>query len=153
MNRNDKETLEWVEFVKANVVAHFDTGEVYWKIPLKGRRVFTFLGCLDTKGYVKMKINYVSTYGHRVVWILAHGYIPKMLDHINRNPSDNRLCNLREVSFSENALNSGDWSNNTSGIKGITIMSNGAYKVTKCGKHLGTFHKVWEAVNAYNKYS
>ena len=33
----------------------------------------------------------------------------EMLDHINRNPADNRWCNLREVTRAENRLNSIDF--------------------------------------------
>ena len=42
---------------------------------------------------------------HRAVWAVVHGYLPKVIDHINGNPYDNRLVNLREVSQSENNKN------------------------------------------------
>ncbi len=37
---------------------------------------------------------------HRYVFFLAHGYCPKIVDHINRNRYDCRVCNLREADIS-----------------------------------------------------
>ena len=56
--------------------------------------------------------------------ILMHRVIvdpPKELqvDHKNRNKLDNRKSNLRIVTQSENMHNTGNWKNNTSGIKNI----------------------------------
>lgn len=44
---------------------------------------------------------------HRIVWIAANGAIPKgkVIDHINRNRADNRLCNLRLADAKGNAQN------------------------------------------------
>lgn len=151
MKKPVKETPEWIDYLNKNVRANFETGELYWSRPFKKRRMETPLGCLDKKGYVKIQINHVATYAHRVIWILAYGYIPKMLDHINQNPGDNRLCNLKETNHSENALNSKDWSTNTTGVKGVSITPYNTFKVNKCGTHLGTFKDFRMAIDAYNK--
>jgi len=71
------------------------------------------------KGYVTVKIEGVSYPVHRIVWLMAHGSLPKKyIDHINGIKSDNRLCNLREATHSENQCNSPVRCNNSSGLKG-----------------------------------
>lgn len=44
---------------------------------------------------------------HRAIWEHVHGECPPVLDHINRDKADNRLCNLRAVTTQQNALNNG----------------------------------------------
>jgi len=61
-----------------------------------------------------------KAYGqHRVAWLLVHGYWPYEIDHVNGIKMDNRLCNLRAVSSSENSRNKPRQSNNLSGITGV----------------------------------
>lgn len=43
---------------------------------------------------------------HRLIFLMFHGYLPKYIDHIDRNKLNNRIENLRETTKSENALNS-----------------------------------------------
>ena len=42
---------------------------------------------------------------HRLVWALVYGRFPSQIDHVNGNRKDNRIENLREVSYSENDMN------------------------------------------------
>lgn len=61
-----------------------------------------------SKGYLKGRIDGKELKAHRVVWAHYHGRWPSgVIDHINRDRSDNRLANLRDVTSAQNAMNSG----------------------------------------------
>lgn len=63
----------------------------------------------STHGYARHakavggKMKWVSM--HRLVWQLEHGTVPPVLDHMNGDRMDNRLCNLRPATMSLNAHN------------------------------------------------
>ncbi|HDT6063955.1 TPA: HNH endonuclease [Enterobacter kobei] len=48
-------------------------------------------------GYYQVKISGISYGAHRVVWSIANGEIPQgmTIDHIDRNPENNEISNLR----------------------------------------------------------
>lgn len=54
----------------------------------------------------------------RMHWLLCG----KRFDHINRNPLDNRRCNLRKADQSKNVLNRSRQKSNTSGVTGVYFM-------------------------------
>ena len=68
-------------------------------------------GCLwskDSKGYVQGHHNYAPMRKmHRWLWHNIKGETPKgmIMDHINRNPLDNRLANLRLVTYAQSCRN------------------------------------------------
>jgi hypothetical protein len=144
-------TEEWLHFVKMHVKADFNNGHLYWR--MKGKSAIRPIGCIDSNGYVKVQIGYIKTYAHSVIYYLYHGAWPELIDHKNQIRSDNKIENLRETTYSENALNSKVWNTNRTGVKGSSLTPYGKYKVTRQGKHLGNFDTAEEAADAYNKHS
>ncbi|WP_049732864.1 HNH endonuclease signature motif containing protein [Rhizobium ecuadorense] len=75
---------------------------------------------VDGKGYLCGNI-FDRQYGAaRVAWLLHSGDWPKdCIDHINGDPKDNRITNLRDVSRLENQRNRKRFSSNKSGVCGV----------------------------------
>lgn len=111
-------------------------------------------GTLKSNGYIELWcINKVYK-AHRLAWLYVYGEWPsKAIDHINRNRSDNRICNLRDVSIGDNNKNCKMNDNNTSGTKGVvwrkdTCKWNARIGVGGKQVSLGYFIEYHEAVNA-----
>jgi hypothetical protein len=78
-------------------------------------------GNLDSKGYTIIKIGGRRYGAHRLAWLWMTGEWPGgWLDHINGDRADNRFCNLRPATPSQNQANCRVSSDNTSGFKGVT---------------------------------
>jgi len=78
-------------------------------------------GTKTLQGYRKMKFQGRLFLLHRLVWQFNHGNCPEYLDHINRNPSDNRIENLRAATSTQNHFNRGLDKNNSSGTNGLSF--------------------------------
>lgn len=131
------------------------TGRLSWKPHNRGGRAESSgpAGGFDkSTGYITVGIGGSRYYAHRLIWLMVYGYLPETnIDHRDRNKLNNRLSNLREVSQACNTRNCGNFSHNTSGVKGISIYTRyGLWKATiavdKNQKHLGYFEDFHEAV-------
>lgn len=111
-------------------------------------------GSLTTDGYVSIQIANKKYQAHRLAWLYMTGDWPKNeLDHINRDRSDNRWANLREVSRIENSWNTGPQRRNTSGHKGVTWHRRNKkwqvqMRVKKQTHYIGQFDSLEDAVLA-----
>lgn len=136
-----------------------DTGEFFWRVN-RGRHGRNWAGSRTGSdrgdGYIRLIIGSRRYFAHRVAWLLVHGTEPEgEVDHINGNPSDNRISNLRIATHAQNISNSGKRKNNTSGFKGVSRGRTTGFRATIFlhGKqiHLGSFVTKEEAYAAYCK--
>lgn len=131
------------------------TGKFVWKIAKKGLEKGSLAGNIRPDKYRRIAINNKIYYEHRLVWLYVHGTFPThCIDHINRNPSDNRICNLRLATQKQNLENQSLNRKNTSGFKGVSFMkTRNKYRasLTHNSKtyHLGIFKTAEEASIAY----
>lgn len=90
---------------------------------------------------------------HKIILQTKKGFD---IDHINGNKLDNRRCNLRQASRTQNILNRPMQTNNKTGFKGVH------YDRSRCkfkadigingkSKFIGRFNTAIEAAKAYNE--
>lgn len=117
-------------------------------------RAGTEAGTTRRDGYREVKIAGRPYLSHRLAWLHFYGVWPEgELDHINGDPSDNRIANLRPATRGENMQNlRGANRNNLSGMLGVTTDRRGWRANIKLGDrrvNLGTFDTPQEAHAAY----
>jgi hypothetical protein len=118
-----------------------DTGDFFWVTGNRGRKAGSKAGFVHSSGYVRVRHRGIVYLGHRLAWWFTHDEMPEVVDHINRNTADNRLANLRNVTHSLNALNTGK-----TGVKWVRT-SRGQYKAyaTYRMKHLYRGNSIYTA--------
>ena len=85
-----------------------ETGKLYWKISTTNRiKAGDDAGCLDSGGYIRVRIQNKPYLVHRIIYKMYHKVEPPVyLDHINQIKTDNRLENLREIDNGHNVRRS-----------------------------------------------
>lgn len=132
-------------------------GNLIWKVIKSRVRIGTIAGSISGRGYVNIKLNQKAYLAHRLVYLWHYGYLPAVLDHINGDPRDNRIENLRAATPSQNQHNRSLNRNNTSGYKGVCwnkgskkwqakVKKNNVYK------HLGFFDDILDAAKVVADY-
>ena len=129
----------------------YQNGELHWK-SLKRRAG----GCND-QGYIKIKINGKLYSAHRLIFVMFHGYMPNIIDHIDGIRHNNKIENLREVTNQQNCWNRKVESNTFSNVKGISwhkATNKWQARLTINGKQklLGYFNDLLEAKKVLSEF-
>lgn len=155
---------DWESFIRENLAFDPETGLLWWKVQSKNnQRVLDKpLGVSDKNGYLRVTLksnNEVKTYlVHRLAWFLMFGEWPKVtVDHIDGDPANNKIINLRQATLCQNQANQKKRSNKTSSIyKGVYLFKRDmrwmAY-INKSGKrhHLGYYDTQEDAAKVYDE--
>lgn len=148
------------EFVRQILQYDAQTGEMRWRAS-KGRRrrvkAGDLAGALRHDGYRFVGIKGKRYPAHRLAWLYVHGVWPTgQIDHIDTNPENNAIANLREATNAQNQFNKPKRVDNTSGRKGVFWRRNrkkwfAQIKVHGKQIYLGSFDEVEAAAVAYQE--
>lgn len=119
-----------------------------WNARMAGRPALA----ADRRGYLVGSIFNRRYAAHRVCWAIFYGAWPEgQIDHIDGNPSNNRISNLRSVDNATNGKNQRIGKNNSTGVNGV-LFDRGKFvariKVNGVSKHLGRFSTLDDAAAA-----
>lgn len=114
-------------------------------------------GSAKAEGYLLLGFRHegcrYNIHVHRLAWFIAHGALPdNHIDHINRDPQDNRLCNLRDVSPGENARNMRVSKRNKTGVTGVHKRGAKRWDARPGGVHIGVFPTKEKAAKAVRQF-
>lgn len=94
-----------------------ETRATMWNRRYAGKEAMT---SKNSSGYPHGTIFDKSYKAHRIAWLLHFGEWPKhTIDHINGDPADNRISNLRDVPHRVNLRNVKRHCDNKSGVTGV----------------------------------
>jgi hypothetical protein len=142
-------------------ILQYKEGNLYWKIrPSQGTKIGDIAGSISG-GYGQIYIHNCAYKVHRIIFMMFNGFMPKQIDHIDGNPSNNKIENLRETDYFTNNYNKKIMSNSKSGVKGVN-WHKGAKKwrvevcFNKKNQYLGLFEDIelaeLVAIEAREKY-
>ena len=144
------------EQLKATFDYDAETGVFLWKIrPSRAVKAGDVAGCTEKRiGYITIGIEGRIYKAHRLAWLYTHGEWPKgLIDHINGNKADNRICNLRDVFADGNSQNVRKPNvRNKSGFMGVIWFQNkwrASMSVNGQSKWLGDYSTPQEAHQVY----
>lgn len=132
-------------------------GQLFWKVNRKMAKAGTLAGGLMVNGYWRVGIDGRSLKRSKLVWMYVYGEdpYPDYIDHINRIRHDDRIENLRKVSFGENQSNR-SWG--TSRSRYVYLTEDGTWRVrvsikdTKTRISLGAFATESEAIQVVENW-
>lgn len=149
------------ETVKSLFDYHED-GYLIWKIaPVIRVKVGSIVGhkqlCNRDRNEYRwvVRLNKHLYFLHQIIFLWHYGYIPKLIDHKDRNQLNNCIDNLREANLSQNGCNRKGYG--VSKYLGVSLNRHGKWvamiTINKKKKYLGSFIDEKEAALKYNEWA
>jgi len=130
-------------------------GELWWKERRRGRMMDRPAGCFDNK-YRRIELNGRLYQMHRLIWLwhgreLVDGLV---IDHIDNNPSNNRIENLQQILHADNLRRREFVNNSKGGVAFHKSAGKWRARLMRNNKdiHLGLFETREEAVECLENY-
>ena len=83
----------------------YSEGNLIWRVNKGRSKKGSIAGSKDSKGYLQVKLNQKPYRLHRLIWLWHEKELPEQIDHIDRNPLNNKIENLRKATASMNQWN------------------------------------------------
>ena len=136
----------------------YKNGNLYWKkltSKFSNGKINDKAGYIHHTGYQIIGINNKYYSVHRLIFLYYYGYLPKEIDHIDGNRGNNHIGNLREVTRSQNLMNSKSHKNSSSQYKGVTWHKRDkkwqvTIRINGKNKYLESFDNEIDAALTYN---
>jgi hypothetical protein len=151
---------ESIDFLEASKCLEYcpNTGVFHWKVyRSRNAKAGQIAGTGHIAGYTQIGYKQKIYLAHRLAWFMFYKRWPsKHIDHINGNKKDNRICNLRECTPSQNLLNRSKQINNKTGHKNIFIEGRSKKYMVRINKnkkvhYVGKFSKLENAIKARDR--
>ena len=127
-------------------------GVLIRKVGVCNQMAGAIAGTTRRDGYVQVRVDGRLYLVHRIIWLFAHKAWPEFeLDHIDGNPSNNAISNLRSATHAENLQNAKICIKNSSGCTGVDMRYNkfrARITIEKETVNLGVFDTLEEAIEA-----
>ena len=152
MSKVSRKPLPDLETLRELLHYNAATGDFTWKkkpSPASQARVGESAGYLNDQGRLIITIHCERYKASRIAWCMETGQDPgdMDIDHINGARWDNRLCNLRMVTYIENAQNV-KRHKRSGKLMGVTMDRHGKFVAKLSNKRLGYFADFFDAACA-----
>ena len=114
--------LPHVSELHKNLIVDFDEGLLFWRDPSYPRKAGPIGSKNVISGHMSFQYKGQKLKVHRVIFAMYTGVDPAdlVIDHINHDPTDNRIANLRICTLAQNTVSvAGSNKLNTSGFRGV----------------------------------
>lgn len=130
---------------------YLSDGELVWKVNVCNVKAGSLVGSSRMDGYKMTSADRKKYLVHRLIFLWHKGYMPEYIDHIDGNPRNNKIENLRECTLSQNQQNRRIGRDNKTGVKGVSWHKKNqkwraSIRLNKEQIHLGLFEDFDQAV-------
>lgn len=101
MSREHPTRVRLLDLFEINV----ETGEIRWKRSQGRAKAGSLAGNAHVNGYRRINIDGAEYLAHSIIYFVAYGEWPSLIDHANGVRDDNRITNLRQADRAANARN------------------------------------------------